>query len=196
MGRAGRKVDEEGLIGNERLLLPNPVNGLVRHIFHQVIALFGRLLDLDGGGALIERRIPLVRLAADEPVEVFESASPGRPRIEGPGRTGLPDRNLMALAELRRCIAIELEGSGERRAGVRQDRVIAGRSAGDFGDPAHANGVVVASGQQCLSRRRAERGGMKAVVFQALGRQLLRVRRAAWAAEERWRSQSRRRRSG
>jgi hypothetical protein len=49
-----------------------------------VIALFGGLLDLDRGGAFIKRWIPLVCLAADEAVEIFEAASPGRPSVKGP----------------------------------------------------------------------------------------------------------------
>ena len=56
----------------------------------QVIALFGRLLDLDGRGAFIERWIPLVRFTADKSVEVFESASSGRPRIKRTGRDWSP----------------------------------------------------------------------------------------------------------
>jgi hypothetical protein len=120
VGRAGREVDKEGLIGTERLLLPHPVDGLVCHVFHQVVALVGRLLNLDRVGAFIERWIPLVGLAADEPVEIFESSSPSRPCIKGADRTGLPDRNFMALTELRRRVAIELEGACEWGAGVGQ----------------------------------------------------------------------------
>ena len=89
----------------------------------------------------------------------------------------------MALAELRRRIPIELEGSGEWRTGVREDRVIAGRSGGDFGDAAHANRVVVASGQHGLSRRGAQRRGMKAVVFQAASCQEFRGGRVTWTAK-------------
>src|SRR5580704_6690144 len=119
VGRTWREVDEERLIGHERLLLPNPIDGLVRHVFHQMIALLGGLLDLDRGGAFIKRWIPLVRLAADEPIEIFESASPGRPSVKRAGWTGLPDRHFMTLAELRRRVPIELEDPGEGRAGVR-----------------------------------------------------------------------------
>src|SRR5271155_2387384 len=95
VGRTRCEVDEEGLIGNERLLLPNPVDGLVRHVLHQVVALSGRLLGLDRCGALIKRWVPLVRLTADEAVEIFESAAPGGPSIKGTGRTRLPHRHLM-----------------------------------------------------------------------------------------------------
>ena len=69
------------------------------------------------------------------------------------------------------------------RHGVGQHRVVARRAAGDLGDAAHAGGMVVAPGQQRLPRRRAEGGGVEAVVLQAARRQLLRVRRLAGAAE-------------
>src|SRR5580698_6108723 len=100
VGRARREVNEEWLIRNECFLLPNPVNGLIRHICHQVVALFGCFLDLDRCGALIKRWVPLVRLTSDEPVEILESSSACRPRIEGTGRTRLTHRPFMALPEL------------------------------------------------------------------------------------------------
>ena len=137
-----------------------------------------------------------MRLAADEPVEVFESASASRPGIKGAGWTGLPDRHFMALAELRRRVSIQLERPGEWCARIRQNRVIARRSAGDFRDSAHADSVVVASGQQGLSRRRTQCRGMKTGVFQATRRKVLSVRRVTWAAKSAARSQSPRRQSG
>ena len=51
---SGGEVDEEGLVGHEHLLLADPVDGLVGHVFHQVIALFGRPLWLDWCGAFVE----------------------------------------------------------------------------------------------------------------------------------------------
>ena len=56
VGGAGREVDEERLVGNERLLLADPVDRLVGHVLHEVIALFGRLLHFDRRGAFVERR--------------------------------------------------------------------------------------------------------------------------------------------
>src|SRR5208283_1519668 len=135
VGRARREVCEERLVGNERLLLANPVDGLVRHVLHQVIALLGRLLDLDRRRTLIQRWVPLIRLAADEPIEIFEAASAGGPRIERAGRTRLPHRHFMAFAELSGRIAVELEGPREGCTGVRQNGVVAGGSARDLGDP-------------------------------------------------------------
>ncbi len=183
VGRAGREVDEERLVRRERLLLADPVHGLVGHVLHEVVALLGRLLRLDRRGALVERRVPLVGLAADEAVEVLEAAAARGPGVERPGRARLPHRHLVALAELRRVVAVELERLGQRRHGVGQHRAVARRAGGDLGDAAHAGGVVVAAGQQRLPRRRAERRGVEAVELQAARRQLLRGRRLAGAAE-------------
>ena len=181
--RTRRKIHEERLIGDQRLLLPNPVHGLVCHVLHEVIALFGRFPNLDGCSAFVERWIPLVGLAADESVEVFESTSTGWPCIERAGRTGLPDRDFMTLAELSRRISVELERSREWRAGVRQKRVVSGRRGRYLGDTTHANRVMIPSGKHGLSRRRTECRGMESVVFQATGRQKLCRRRVTWAAE-------------
>ena len=60
----------------------NPGHRLVGHVLNEMIALFGCFLGLDRIGALVERRIPLVRLAADETVEIFETAAARRPGVE------------------------------------------------------------------------------------------------------------------
>src|SRR6202044_3217897 len=102
------EINKEGFVRNERLLLPDPVDGFGRHVVHQVVALFGGLLNLDRDSSFIERGIPLVRLASNKSVEIFESASSGRPCIKWARRTGLPNRNFVALAELRRGVTVEL----------------------------------------------------------------------------------------
>ena len=106
---ARREVHEERLVGHQRLLLAHPLDRLVRHVLGEVIALLGGLLRLDGRRAFVDRRVPLVGLAADEAVEVFEPAAAGRPLVERAHRARLPDRHLVALAELRRRVAVELE---------------------------------------------------------------------------------------
>ena len=156
---------------------------LSRQVFGEVVALGRRLRRLDRRGALIQRRIPLVVLAADEAVEVFEAAAAGRPRVERTRRARLPHRHLVALAELRGGVAIELEGQRERRLGVGQHRALAGSGGRDLGDAAHADRMMVAPGEQRLPRRRAQRRGVEARVLQPALRQLLEVRRLARAAE-------------
>ena len=181
---ARREVDEERLVRQQRLLLARPGDALVGQVFGQVVALGRRLGRLDRRRALIEGRVPLVVLAADEAVEVLEAAAAGRPRVERPRRAGLPDRHLVALAELRGRVAVELERQRERRLGVGQHRAVAGRGGGDLGDAAHADRVMVAPGEQRLPRRRAQRRGVEARVPQPALRELLEVRGLARAAED------------
>ena len=54
-GRARREVGEERLVRHQRLLLVHPLDRLVGHVLHEVVALFGRLLGLDGDRALVDR---------------------------------------------------------------------------------------------------------------------------------------------
>ena len=63
----------------------------------------------------------------------------------------------------------------ERGGGVRPNRVVTGRRGGDLRDSAHADRVVVAPGQQRLSRGRAERSRVEPVVLEAVGSQALGV---------------------
>jgi hypothetical protein len=169
MGRAGREVGEERLVAHQRLLLAHPLDRLVRHVLHEVVALFRRFLGLDRNRSFVDRRVVLVGLAADEAVEVLEAAA-RRPGVEGPHRARLPDRHLVALAELGGRVAVQLQRLRERGAVLGPDRVVAGCRGRDLGDAAHADGVVVPSGEQRLTRGRAERGRMEAVVLEAVRR--------------------------
>ena len=182
VGRPRREVHEEGLVGHERLLPAHPLDGVVGQVLGEVIALFGGLVQLDRRGAFVERGVVLVGLGADEAVEVLEAAA-GRPGVVRAGGAGLPTRHFVALAELGGGVAVQLERLGQRGAGLGADRAVAGRRGGHLGDAAHADRVVVAPGQQRLARRRAQRGGVEAVVLQPVRRQPLGGRRVARAAE-------------
>ena len=181
--RARRKVDEERLVRGETLLLSDPGDRLVGHVVDQVVAFFGRLLRLDRRGPLVERRVPLVGLAADEAVEILEAATAGWPGVERSCGTRFPDRHFMALAELGGRVAIQLQGLRQRRHRVGQHRVVARCARRNLGDAAHAHGVVIAACQQGLPRRRAERGGVEAGELQPACGQLLRGRRLTGPAE-------------
>ena len=76
VGRARGEVDEERLVRHQRLLLADPADGPVGQILGQVVALLGRRWRLDRGRAVVQGRVPLVVLAADEPVERLEPATP------------------------------------------------------------------------------------------------------------------------
>ena len=196
VGGAGREVGEEGLVGHQRLLLADPVDRPVGHVLGEVVALLGRAVGFHGHRAVVDRRRVLVRLAADEAVEVLEAAAARGPGVERAHRAGLPDRDLVALAELGGRVAVQLQRLGQRRRRVRADRAVAGRRGRDLRDPAHADRVVVAARQQRLPGRRAERRRVEAVVLEPVVGQPLGGRRAARARRRRSTRRSRRRRSG
>jgi hypothetical protein len=84
--RARREIHKERLLRHQRLLLTHPRDGPIGQILGQVIALLWRRRRLDRRRTVIERRIPLVVLATDEPVERLETAASRRPRVEGAHR--------------------------------------------------------------------------------------------------------------
>ena len=139
----------------------------------------------------VDRRRPLVRLGADEAVEVLETATTGRPRIERTHRTGLPHRHLMALAELRGRVPVQLQRLRQRRLVLRTNRAVPGRRRRDLGDPAHPDGVMVPAGQQGLPRRRTQRRGVEPGVAQPALGQPLEVRGVQRTAERRRRAETR-----
>ena len=183
VGRTGGVVDEERLVRHERLLLAHPPDRPVGHVLAEVIPLLRRPLRLDRARALVDRGVVLVGLPADEPVEVLEPSTTGRPRIERAHRAGLPHRHLMALAELRRRVAIQPQRLRQRSARVRAQRVVARRRGRELGHHAHPHRVVVATREQRRARRRAQRGGVETVVAQAPARQAFGRRRVARPAE-------------
>ena len=147
-----------------------------------MVALLGRLGRLHRGDPVVQGRVPLVGLGAHEAVEVLETAA-GGPLGERAHRARLPDRHLVALAELGRAVAVEPQDLGERGGVVGPDRVVPGGGGGDLGDAAHAHRMVIAARQQGLAGRRAQGGGVETVEPQAVGGQALGVGRVARAAE-------------
>ena len=113
----GAKYMKNGLSGDQRLLLAHPGDRVVGQVLGQVVAL---LRACPGGSTAVvpsqQGRVVLVGLAAEEAVEVLEPVARGRPAVERPGRAGLPHRHLVALAERARCVAVQLEDLGQRRA--------------------------------------------------------------------------------
>ena len=183
VGGAGRVVGEERLVAHQRLLRADPGDRLVGHVLGEVIPLLGGAVRLDRLVELVERRVPLVGLPADEPVEVLEPATRMRPVIERAHRARLPHRHLVALAELRRRVAVQLQRLRQRRRRVRTQRVVARRRRGDLGDPAHPHRVMVATRQHRRPRRRAQRRGVEPGELQPAGGQLLGDRRATRTTE-------------
>ena len=98
---ARREVDEEGLLGSQRLLEPHPLDGFVRQIGRHVVV--GIVVgNLDWGHAVVQERRPLVGLTADEPVELVEPRTRG-PTVVRARYAHLPRRGLMVLFRKRPC---------------------------------------------------------------------------------------------
>ncbi len=177
------EVHEERLVRHQGLLLLDVADGLVGEVLGQVITLLGCFGRLDRDRALVQRRVVLVGLAADEAVEVLEAAAGARPVVERTHRARLPHRHLMALAELGGRVAIEPQCLRQCRARVGAQGGLTRRGGGHLGDATHVHGVVVATGQQRGPGRRAERGRVEAGVAQPTGGEPLRGRRLAGTSE-------------
>ena len=104
---------------------------------------------------------------------MLEPAAPGWPCVERTRRTGLPDGDLVALAELGRRVAVQPEHLRQRRRRVRAHGGVPRRRRRDLRDGSHPDGVMVTPGQECLASRRAQGGGVESGVRQpALGQSL------------------------
>src|SRR5262252_9687024 len=92
-----RKVDEERFLGCSGLLLPDPADRLFRERLGEVPP---RVVvrHLNRGGVFEQRREPLVRLAALEPVEVVETLA-RRPPLVGTANAELVIWRVMPFAE-------------------------------------------------------------------------------------------------
>jgi len=125
MNGAGCIVHEEGLVRRHRLLGLDPVDRLVGHIHGEVIAL--RVRRRDSGSAVIDQRVPLIRLAPDKAIELVEPLV-GGPAIEGPRHTGFPRCGFMPLAERAGAVSVESQHLGQRCHAVRNLPGVAGKS--------------------------------------------------------------------
>ena len=97
---------------------------------------------------------------------MFEPGPARWPGVERTHRAGLPDRDLMALAEIGRGIPVELEDLGQRRRRVRADRGVAGRGGRQLRDGAHADRVMVSAAQERSARRGAQGGRVEPRVLE------------------------------
>jgi hypothetical protein len=178
--RAGRVIDEEWLVRCHRLLGLDPVDRLVGHVDREVIVLHLRRLDLDD--AVVDERVPLVGLAADEAVELVEALVRG-PTVERPRDAGFPGCGLVPFAEGAGAVAVQPQHFRQRRNAVRNLLGVAGVRRRGLHDRTGVHSVVVAAGLQRHARRRAQRRRMEVVAAQTPGRELVEGRRADRSAE-------------
>ena len=146
MGRPGGVLYEKRLVGTDLVEPVQIVDGVVGHAGDQVPArLACKRVDL--GGVAKQVRLPLVGVAADETIEVFEAHARG-PLVEGAGLTGSEGGDVMVLAEPRGGVTILQEDASNGRFVFRDDAVVAGETGGLLRDYAETHRVMVAAGDQ------------------------------------------------
>jgi len=86
----GAKYMKERLVGHQRFLLPHQATAL--SVMSSVKWYPSRpSWRFHGCGALVDRGVPLVCLAAEESIEILEASSARRPLVEWTHRASLPD---------------------------------------------------------------------------------------------------------
>src|SRR3978361_748499 len=97
MRAARHVVEEERLVGRGRVQAVHVVDGFVRHVGGEVVALLADPRK-NLGRVLVKIRRPLVGLAAHEPVKILKSYA-YRPLVEGTGCAVQIGWGVMVLAE-------------------------------------------------------------------------------------------------
>src|SRR5262245_7950575 len=181
VARAGAEVHEERLVGRDHLGVLDELDRLVGEVGRQVVAVLRHRRLLDGVVVVDEVRIPLVRLAAEEPVEPLEAAA-DRPVALRRGHVHLVGRAQMPLAEHVGVPAALAEHLCDRRA-LERDVPVRVRVAGrGLGDARHAVRRVIAPRDERRACRRAQRRRVPVRVGEAVGGQPVDVRRLDQAA--------------
>ncbi len=154
MGRSRRIVLQPRLLRRDRSEHANPINALVRHVLFEEIVL--RIVGwLDRLRVLVKGRLPLVGIAPDESIEVFETQA-RRPEVERAGLTGVPVRHIMVLTVPGRVVAVLLQDFGKRPAALWHQGVVARETSSHFHDDARRRRMMIAAGQKRRTSRRAE----------------------------------------
>jgi hypothetical protein len=162
---AGGEIHECRLVGRHRLLVLDPGARLVGHVRHEMVV--GIVREFDLCCAVEQERRPLVRLAAEEAIELVKALA-RRPTVGRTGDARLPNRGLVPFAEGARGIAIEAQHLGQRSGGGRDLPGGAGEAGRHFRDEPHVHGVMVAPGLERRARGGAQCRGVEVGVAQAV----------------------------
>ena len=181
VARAGAEVQVKRLVGGNLLGVGDELDGLVRQVLGQVIALFGGARRLDLVIVIDQLRIPLAAVPAEEPVEPLEAA-PQRPAVERPGRRLEFRRHQVVFADQVGAIAVPLKHLRQEPVLKRDAAVIARVTGRQLIDRRRGVGMMVAPGDDARPRRGAQRRGVHVVVQQAPSGQRVQVRRRDRAA--------------
>ena len=164
---ARAEIEEERLVGVGGLQVGDELDRAVGDVRAEVVAVLPRPRRRHAMAVVHERGRELVRLAAEEAVEAVEAA-PQRPPGPRRAEVALVVRREVPLADRVRAVAERPEHLGEKAVLLADAGVIPGEAGGEVGDPAHADAVVVAPGEDAGAGRGAQRGGVEVRVAQAV----------------------------
>src|SRR5262245_19745863 len=105
MMSAGREVQEERFVRRHLLTVRNELDGFIRQVFGQVIALLRRLRRIHLVVVVNQVGIVLMRVAPEESVVTLETAAQ-RPAAIWPGCTGFRCRREMPFPETESRISV------------------------------------------------------------------------------------------
>jgi hypothetical protein len=160
-------VQKEWPVWRNRILIAHPGDGLVRLIDAQVVALLRSPPGLHRILVLVDRRIPLVHLAADETVEIVKPQRV-RPAAMRTDHARLRAGDVVVLADPGSRVSVVLQDAAHRSRVLRNDAGVAGKAGTRLHNDAGASGMVVVTSQQRGPGRRADGRRVEPVVAQAV----------------------------
>src|SRR5947207_14141759 len=104
--RTRSEVHEERLVRSQGMLRLHPADRLIGHVDGEVI--IGHVRRFNPDGAVEDRGRPLVRLAADEAVELVEPGVCG-PTVKGSGDGNFPRWRLVVRPEGRCAVTVQAQ---------------------------------------------------------------------------------------
>ena len=170
--RAGAEPQVPGLLGRGRLAVGDERDRFVGQVLGQVVAVLGHRWLVDVVVVLDQRRVPVVGLAADEPVEAVEAARE-RPVALARADRPLVQRHIVVLSDPERVVTVLPQHLSDGGVLHRDMPGVAREPLGAFGDLGEAVLVMVAPGQQARASGRAQCGGVPLGVGEAVVRQPL-----------------------
>ena len=159
-------VEEERLVRRDGLLGADDAHRLIDDVFGEVIA--GAVRGIDMVVVTGEFGVPLVGFAFEETVEAIEAALEG-PLFERAGGRRFVQRCEVPLADGEGVVAVGAEHFGEIASAAGDAAALARVAHVPIGEASHADGMVVAPGQQRGACWRAEGGGVEVGVAEASG---------------------------
>ncbi len=156
-----------GLVGG---VIGYEADRLVDQVGREVIAVRIRPRCIDVGVVRDKLRCELISFGIEKTIEAIKTA-PQRPAVERPGGAAFGQWGDVPFADHVIAIAVRPQHFRQRARLARDLAAISGVAAVEIGEAADTDRMMVAPGEQRRARRRTHRGGVKARIAQAFGRE-------------------------